>query len=685
MNQTGSTTMATDSPDSRSKPAGGSAPAYHSSGPPPLPKQRGGGAAASPGPKVPRRERYKIEAADRDRPSLFSRETLRSSLAFLVSMVTHMLILITLALWFVPEPEPVVLLPLVVEQLDDISDELETLVLDERTDPATTLEYVESGGLAGSEREDISNPQMDREVLEQDETAREFGIEDPLDYSLGRGEIISAVPDGTLGTARSIADNYQKAIDQITQELLWLLAKQKVLVIWCFDQSGSMKDDQKEIRDRIERVYTELGLSDSAAGDALATAVTSYGEKLMVHTDRPTSKLDVIRRAIDSVPTDKSGKEIMCEAVGRAIAGHRNYATKGHRRLVLVLVTDESGEPENNVQYLERTIEEAKAARCIVYILGREAVFGYPYARIRWVHPQTGRPHWIPIHRGPETAFPEQLQTNGFHRRWDAHPSGFGPYAQSRLAHQTGGTFFMLPSIESNLVRGEKRRYELEAMQAYRPDLRSALEIFNDRDRSKLRTLVWGIISDLDPYNQQSAKVIEMRIHFSPRYDEFVHQVPPEHQKAKVFMDYLDKAIAWMEKNKKLREDEASHRWQGNYDLIYAQLVAYRARLVEYVAYTGAFVKTPKVVPLSKPLKSTTVYLTHWDVGTRKKMLKGDELAPLVEKATALLKEVIKNHPGTPWAARAQWELNRGFGVELYPYYEPKYKDVKNPIPVPKL
>ena len=31
-------------------------------------------------------------------------------------------------------------------------------------------------------------------------------------------------------------------------------------MIWNFDQSESMKNDQKEIRERIEHVYKELGL-----------------------------------------------------------------------------------------------------------------------------------------------------------------------------------------------------------------------------------------------------------------------------------------------------------------------------------------------------------------------------------------------------------------------------------------
>ena len=62
-----------------------------------------------------------------------------------------------------------------------------------------------------------------------------------------------------------------------------------------------------------------------------------------------------------------------------------------------------------------------KQRKCKIYTLGRESVFGYPYAHMRYVHPQTKRPHWLRIDRGPETGFVEQLQTNGFRRRYDAH------------------------------------------------------------------------------------------------------------------------------------------------------------------------------------------------------------------------------------------------------------------------
>jgi hypothetical protein len=496
--------------------------------------------------------------------------------------------------------------------------------------------------------------------------------------SADRG-LIKEVPTGTLGQARSVVDNYGQAMDRITQAILQMLYKDDVLVIWCFDQSESMKDDQKEIRDRIERVYKELGLSDHAAGDHLLTAVTSYGGDFAIHTPKATSDLQKIREAIDAVPVDATGKEIMCQAIGQSISHFRKFASQGRRRLALVVVTDESGEIEDNIKFVEAAIQEAKSAKCRVYLLGREAVFGYPYAHIRWVHPQTNRPHWLRINRGPETAFVEQIQTDGFHRRYDAFPSGYGPYEQSRIAMETGGAFFLLPSLETNLVRGERRRYELEAMRGYRPDLRARDKIVADRDKSKLRSILWKIINDLNPYRDTK---MEMRVHFSPDPAEFIKQVPVEHDKAKQYLAYLAVATKELEKVKRLRDEEPEPRWKANYDLMAAQLLAYQVRMLEHGLYLEEFVKKPKVVPLTKP---PNLRLTYWDLNTRKERLTGDKTLPVIEQATALFKQVIEDHPGTPWAARAQWELNRGYGVTLDPYYEPPYQDVSNPIPIPKL
>jgi hypothetical protein len=67
------------------------------------------------------------------------------------------------------------------------------------------------------------------------------------------------------------------------------------------------------------------------------------------------------------------------------------------------------------------------------------------------------------------------------------------------MARETGGIFFMLPSLETDLVRGEKRLYELEAMRSYLPNLEIRAEQLVERDTSVLRGMLCKVINDLIP------------------------------------------------------------------------------------------------------------------------------------------------------------------------------------------
>ncbi len=628
-----------------------------------------------------------IAAHPRSFHSLF-----RSSSAVVISMIIHAVILVTLGILTVSSEVISLVNTFVAEIREELADdELVSIELEEELQPAEELteQLVDTspapgipGAAPGSASPQIT---LDREVMQQLESdTSEIVIHSPVMELPAPTKLLNHLPEGALGDPRQIVDDYQQAIDRITQEIMWMLDQGEVMLVWCFDQSESMKNDQMEIRQRINRVYDELGLSENAQGDQLLTAVTSFGQGFLQHTRRPTSDLDQIRAAIDSVPIDSSGKEMMCQSVGTAIRLHRQYSK--NRRMVMVLVTDESGDQENNSRFLEAAIAEAKAANCRVYVMGRESVFGYPYAFMRWPHPQTGNVHWLQIDRGPETAFVEQLQTNGFRRRRDAFSSGFGSYEQARLAQQTGGIFFMLPSVETNLVRGnaDKRRYQLEAMYPYQPDLRSRLVQFVDRDRYPLRTFLWQVVNDLNPYRPEVAKIIEVRMAFSRDPQQFVQQARESQAKAKIYLDYLAGIQRVLEEAAEYRRQEISPRWMANYDLMYAQVVAYQARIYEYGASLEAFLQNPKIVPLTRPPNLT---LSHWDVITRKPTITGPVSQPYVEKATELFNLVIARHPGTPWAERASQELGRGYGIDLRPDYDPPPRPrVSGPvIPIPKL
>jgi hypothetical protein len=150
-------------------------------------------------------------------------------------------------------------------------------------------------------------------------------------------------------------------------------------------------------------------------------------------------------------------------------------------------------------------------------------------------------------------------------------------------------------------------------------------------------------------------------------------------------VEYLDRAdkVFSSEEMKYARTQETSPRWQANYDLLYAQILAYKVRNFEYAAYLDWFLKNPKVVPLTK---TPNLSLVHWDITTRADTLTGDLTASYIQRSKELFQQVIENHPGTPWAARAEWEMQRGFGVKLVPAYRAPYRTYTGPaIPVPKL
>lgn len=604
--------------------------------------------------------------------------TLRFSTAVCCSTVLHLALLVLLGLWLLPEmikPHFAEIEAAVLDRPEELLNE----VLETEIDPSETLALADSMPLAslagGAAIQGVSKPQLDRTVTES--------AEQPT-VNVGMAEFMSAqpgfnvsVPEGTFGEPQAIVDSYQEAMDRITHEILHMLSKGKVLVIWCFDQSESMKDDQEEIRDRIDRVYKELGLSEAAHGDALFSAVTSYGEKFIIHTPKPTPDLEEIRAAIGEVPIDNSGKEMMCLAVGSSIATFHKYASAGRRQLALILVTDESGEQDDNLQNLEPALLEARHSRCTVFSLGREAVFGYRYAHMRWTDPQTKVPFWLRINRGPETPMPEQLQVDGFTHRWDAHPSGFGPYEQVRLARETGGAFFMLPSPEVNLVARDNRKYELDMMRPYLPNLNSRTDYIRERDKSKFRRAVAQVIDNLDPDNKESAKYCTVTVTFPIDRQKFGELASSNQQKAHGLLEYFKRAEKTLDNVKRLRGRERSFRWQANYDLMYAQLVAYQVRIQEYAAYLAEFVKKPKEITNALGTDKPT---THWDVHTRAETITGDKTKADIERATELLKEVVRLHPGTPYAARAQWELRRGFGVELVErFYDPRRNSIKRP------
>ncbi|MDB5342960.1 MAG: hypothetical protein JWP89_1337 [Schlesneria sp.] len=499
---------------------------------------------------------------------------------------------------------------------------------------------------------------------------------------LGTGQV--------TGETGRVVEGYGAALGQITQELVRLMRESRVHVVWLFDESDSMTDDQKEIRERFYKVYEELGLvqkHDSklkTSDEVLLTSVMSFGKGITEQTQKPTANADDIKAAIDKIKVDESGLENTCAAITSAVGKYGTSAIRQKRKLIVIVVSDESGD---DGEHVEEAIQRCKSADAPVYIMGRYSVFGYPYARLKWVDPKYGLTHWLQINRGPETAFPECLQFDGLHGRWDVFSSGVGPYEQVRIAKQTGGIFFMLPGKEDNLAGAgslEARKFEMLDMKEYLPDISSRMEYAKERDASKFRDAQWRVIVTLNPHKDEKLNMREHRYSLDP--NQFATEGKETFDRALRAMGMLNEAVQLLDSVKKLRDKEPAERWRANYDLMHAQCLAYRVRLFQLLLSLDAHQKNK---PVPKDPKNN-----YWDIRRVKEMLEPDkeqvrqtkvdmaELKKQNEVAMAEFKDVIQRHPGTPWARRAEWELTSGFGMKFgEANWDPRYDklDIKMP------
>ena len=350
------------------------------------------------------------------------------------------------------------------------------------------------------------------------------------------------------------------------------------------------------------------------------------------------------------------------------------------------MVSDESGDDGKNI---EETIESCKRMKSPVYVLGHYSVFGYPYAHVRWIDPKYKLPHWIQINRGPETPEPECLQFDGLHSRWDVFSSGFGPYEQVRIAKQTGGIFFMLPGNEDNLSgagTNEQRKFDLLDMREYLPDLSSRQAYVKDRQEHKFREAQWQVVASLNPHKDQELNMQEHWYSVEPAI--FDEQGERTFKRALRAMGMLSDQVRVLDSVKKQRDKETSQRWRANYDLMHAQCLAFRVRLFQLLLSLD---KHRKQRPLPNDPNNNS-----WDIHRTKDLLEPDkeqimqtrvdfdELKKQNDTARNELEAVVKNHARTPWARRAQFELDHGFGMKFVEVYRnPNYDKLKE-IKIPK-
>lgn len=430
-------------------------------------------------------------------------------------------------------------------------------------------------------------------------------------------------------------------IDRITLEIARSLEQRKTLVIWVMDSTISLREEREIIAKRFDRIYEELGLLGRTDGDALLSAIVSFGEKTKFMTDQPTADLAVLRKAIADIKEDNTGVENIFGAFDESIRKWTRYRTQGRRNVMVIAITDEAGDDEAK---MEEVLRVAHDSRIPVYVLGTMAVFGQRNVRIPFRGPSGEVLGYPEVTRGPESAALERVNLPfWFQPPPETFASGFGPWALTRLCRDTGGIYFVVAEDDTPATK-----FDPTEMRHYAPDYGSRVEYAKAAQRSKLRTVVLKLADLLKVRTSDPVLLI-------PAYSEDVKNTAMRQGQdvAARLISQVNPALDMMKGLDAERENERSARWRANFDLIYGRLLATKVRAFAYNALCAEMKKKPK--PFQK--EGNNAWRLVPDSKVPEDTPAGPALVRAAEESRKALKRCVDENPNTPWAILAQREL----------------------------
>lgn len=598
--------------------------------------------------------------------------------AFIVSMVVHLAIMVTLGLMPLVLPEEGVTLTITTATPEELPEELvlpEEFVFSSQPAEEVGANSINGDAVALSMAPVISDISDIPNHLEQQAEISNVKIEINNAIEVATGlhynqnlAVKGAAGVGTTGSAG--------AIDRLTHEILLSMEERKTLVVWLFDQTASLASQRQAIHDRFERIYEELGVIEAAGADAfikhedkpLLSSIIAFGSGMTLLTKEPTDNLSELKKAVREMPNDESGLESVFTSVHEAAKHYAKYRyttseqQEPERNVMLVVVTDEAGSDQNK---LDETVKMCRRWAMPVYVVGVPAPFGRRETQMKWVDPdpnfdQTAQ--WGVVEQGPESFMPERINLSFSGSNEDELPidSGFGPYALTRLCFETGGIYFAVHpnrNVTREVKRGEVAAYSAhlshffdpDVMRQYRPDYVSVNEYQKRISQNKAR---WALVraasaSQLSQMDSPTLRFVKS--------DEaaFANALTTAQQAAAALEPKINTLYEELRQGEADREKETILRWQAGYDLAMGRVLAVKVRTETYNAMLAAAKRGLK----PKDPKNNT-----WILEPADEISVGSQYAKLAEKAKMYLNRVVTEHPDTPWSMLAQRELKDPIG-----------------------
>ncbi len=581
--------------------------------------------------------------------------------ALALSLAVHVVVLLGLAvagMSVVPStPKKITVIETPIDEPDVLLDTpVEMVVVDQEAEAGALSDHAMevAQSLAPVMADESFVPVMADDVLESDIQVEVVDV-----LPMGKALSDSLIVKGDVGVGATGASG---AVDRLTVELIASLEQRPTVVCWVFDQSVSLAGQRKDIAARLERVFDEVGVSAAAQSNEMLNLVFAYGQRVTPVIAKPTQEVRDVVAAINSIPIDESGVEMTFTAVATAAQqAAKVRLSPSQRNVMIIAFTDETGDDQ---QHADQVAAYCARTQMRVFVVGVPAPFGQQRVRMKFVEfdPQyADNEQWAVVEQGPESRYPEVVKVRPKDAPDEAIDSGFGPFSLSKLCAETGGIYFAVHpnrasrgrvSAEATAPMASALKYFFDpaVMRHYRPDYQSQAEV--DRliaaNRAKRALVDASRASELNPMAEPTMMF--------PREDDgkLVNLLSEAQKKAAVLQPKIDALYGLLAAGLPDRDTIKEKRWQAGYDLALGRVLALKVRTDAYnimlaQAKTGMKFKNPK--------NDTWVLAPSNDVSKV-----GSQTERLAKQADELLRRVVADHPGTPWATMAAEELRTPLG-----------------------
>jgi hypothetical protein len=399
-------------------------------------------------------------------------------------------------------------------------------------------------------------------------------------------------------------------------------------------------------------------MDTTAEPDRLQTAILAVGKDVRYLTESPTGQTDQVLAALDALPSDESGRETTFAAIQGAIEKYLDVRVKDRREVVLIVVTDESGDDETLVSTV---VDTPRKYAIPVYVLGVPAPFGRLAGLPQSVEAKgdaiPADDGWLPIKQGPETMQLERINLAFSGDDFDVEliDSGSGPYGLECLCRETGGMFLAIQGegrgsrFSSEWPRGGTVRFSPDVMRRYRPPLMSP---------EQYQALLAGNKACMALHRAAQLRRVDVlrtpTLSFRQEDQARMKQVLDQSQQAAAKVEgEINEMYEVLWDGMGDRDKLPDARWKASYDLAAGRIAAAKARVEGYNAMLAAL----KRGQLFENPNSTT-----WELQPSDSIEISSSLRSLIQRATESLQRVVDEHPGTPWAHLAARELESPMG-----------------------